>query len=60
MAELSGIQHANINIIKQEDLPFSCPQKVDSSWGDHPRVYLSLKPQQITKCPYCGKSYQLK
>ena len=35
----------------------SCPDKNNSSWDYHPKIYLHLKENQSMHCPYCGKNF---
>ena len=47
-------------IIKQNDLPLSCPRK-DYLELSHPKVFLPIekKIKRTIKCPYCSTIYKL-
>jgi len=46
-------------VVRQGDLPMSCPKPGLSQWDSHPKVYLHLKANVRQACPYCGEMYML-
>jgi len=46
--------------VSRADLPLHCPQKDDSLWDSHPRVYLPIEETGKAKCPYCGADFVLR
>jgi uncharacterized Zn-finger protein len=45
--------------VTQADLPLSCPMPGMYLWNSHPKVYLPIESEKISKCPYCGAVYTL-
>lgn len=44
-------------VIKEADLPLSCPNSTNQLWDMHPKVYLPIKEKKTLACPYCGTQY---
>jgi len=49
-----------VYVVKQEDLPLSCPTKSMELWNAHPKVYLPIEETGKETCPYCGSKFELK
>ncbi|MDF1646591.1 MAG: zinc-finger domain-containing protein [Legionellaceae bacterium] len=47
-------------IVRQRDLPLSCPSDASVLWNAHPKVYLPIDKTGEEVCPYCGTFYYLK
>lgn len=47
-------------IVRQRDLPLSCPSDTEVIWNAHPKVYLPLEESGEVTCPYCETLYVLK
>lgn len=45
--------------VTRADLPLSCPMPKMRLWNSHPRVYLPIESEGVSKCPYCGAVYTL-
>jgi uncharacterized Zn-finger protein len=45
--------------VTQADLPLSCPMPGMYLWNSHPKVYLPVESEAVSKCPYCGAVYTL-
>jgi uncharacterized Zn-finger protein len=45
--------------VTQADLPLSCPMPGMYLWNSHPKVYLPIDSEKVSKCPYCGAVYTL-
>ena len=41
-------------IVRQQDLPLSCPSDEMALWNAHPKVYLPIDKSGQEVCPYCG------
>ena len=35
-----------------------CPPQTDELWDMHPRVYMPVKHDKTSVCPYCGAVYK--
>lgn len=46
-------------VVRQADLPLSCPMPGMYLWNSHPKVYLPIAETGEAKCPYCGAEYSL-
>lgn len=46
--------------VTADDLPLTCPMPHMSLWNQHPKVSISFKNGNETRCPYCGELYRLK
>jgi uncharacterized Zn-finger protein len=46
-------------IVRQRDLPLSCPTDEMVLWNAHPKVYLPIEKTGIELCPYCGAKFVL-
>lgn len=46
-------------LVKQSQLPLSCPMDDQVLWNAHPKVYLPLKESNGAEiaCPYCSTIY---
>ena len=44
-------------VLKKTAAVASCPDKGDSTWNYHPKVFLNLSRDSEVKCPYCGTSF---
>ena len=38
----------------------ACPPNEDELWNMHPRVYMPVKANKKSTCPYCGAVYVYK
>ncbi len=38
-------------------LPLACPLPEETLWDKHPRVYLPIKKEIKSMCPYCGNKF---
>ncbi len=45
--------------VTRADLPLSCPMPGMTLWNSHPKVYLPIESEGVSKCPYCGAEYTL-
>jgi len=45
--------------VTRADLPLSCPMPGMQLWNSHPKVYLPIEAEGVSKCPYCGAEYTL-
>lgn len=45
--------------VTRADLPLSCPMPGMKLWNSHPKVYLPIESEGVSKCPYCGAVYTL-
>lgn len=45
--------------VTRADLPLSCPMPGMYLWNSHPKVYLPIEDEGVSKCPYCGATYTL-
>jgi uncharacterized Zn-finger protein len=45
--------------ILYSDLPLSCPMPGMYLWNSHPKVFLPIESEGVSKCPYCGAEYTL-
>ena len=45
--------------VTRADLPLSCPMPGMHLWNSHPKVYLPVEAEGLSKCPYCGATYTL-
>jgi uncharacterized Zn-finger protein len=45
--------------VTRADLPLSCPMPGMYLWNSHPKVYLPVEAERVSKCPYCGAVYTL-
>lgn len=45
--------------VTRADLPLSCPMPGMKLWNSHPKVYLPIESEGVSKCPYCGAEYTL-
>lgn len=50
---------ARYYLVKEKDLPLSCPMRGKEGWSSHPRVYLPIEEVGEINCPYCGTGYFL-
>lgn len=51
---------AKYYLVRQKDLPLSCPMRGTEGWNSHPRVYLPIEENGgEINCPYCGTGYFL-
>lgn len=41
------------------DLPLHCPMPGQSTWNNHPRVFLPIEAKGEARCPYCSTLYKL-
>lgn len=55
--KLEGI--AKHYVVREKDLPFSCPPNDKDVWNLHPKVYLPIEETGEISCPYCGSKYVL-
>lgn len=46
--------------VTADDLPLTCPMPNMSLWNLHPKVSISFKNGNETRCPYCGELYRFK
>lgn len=46
-------------IIREAQLPLSCPGNDMVLWNAHPKVYLPIEKSGEEICPYCGAHYIL-
>ena len=48
--------------VKDSDLDIHgqicCPPKSGELWDMHPRVYMPIKEDGVSMCPYCGAVYK--
>ena len=45
--------------VTRGDLPLSCPMPGMYLWNSHPKVYLPVEDEGVSKCPYCGATFTL-
>lgn len=45
--------------VTRADLPLSCPMPGMHLWNSHPKVFLPVEDEGVSKCPYCGATYTL-
>jgi uncharacterized Zn-finger protein len=48
-----------ITVVKESELPLSCPMDGERVWDAHPRVYLPIEIEGEVLCPYCSTKYIL-
>ena len=46
-------------LVRDKDLPLSCPMRGKEGWNSHPRVFLPIEESGEINCPYCGTGYFL-
>jgi uncharacterized Zn-finger protein len=47
-------------VVRNKDLPLSCPTDKMVLWNAHPKVYLAFDANGVAVCPYCSAHYKLK
>lgn len=49
---------AKYYLVRQKDLPLSCPMRGQEVWNLHPKVYLPIEENGgEINCPYCSTGY---
>lgn len=46
-------------IVRQSDLPLSCPTEEMELWNAHPKIYLPIEKLGEVVCPYCSARFIL-
>ena len=46
-------------VVRQDQLPISCPPQDMRVWDAHPRVYLPITETGRAVCPYCEAEFIL-
>jgi uncharacterized Zn-finger protein len=59
MSQKAPCLHKEVHVTKAQ-LPLSCPQKDETLWNAHPKIFLTFnEDSQEATCPYCETHYFL-
>lgn len=53
-------KHDDIIRVGAEDLPVYCPGPKAPLWSQHPRIYIEIVKNGVSRCQYCGALYALR